>query len=154
MFALVVLLVLSCLSQEVWSCSCSGPRHPQSVYCDSAIVIRTKFVGQKVSEKNRTRMQYQIKTTKVFKAPEGFEDVQYLYTATAESLCGYQHTSTNKSEEFVLAGHIIDGEVFINTCSYIAPWASLTYCQKRGFMQMYAKNCECTVRLHKVLIQW
>ncbi|CAI9536252.1 unnamed protein product [Staurois parvus] len=145
MFALVVLLVLGCLSQEAWSCSC-GIRHPQSVYCDSAIVMRVKFVGQKVSEKISNRVQYRIKTTKIFKAPEGYEDIQDLYTSISESLCGYQHASTNKSEEFIVAGHIVDNNVFINSCSFIAPWASLTYCQKRGFLQAYAKNCECKIK--------
>ncbi|XP_077331700.1 metalloproteinase inhibitor 1 [Lithobates pipiens] len=145
MFPLVVLLVLGCLSQEAWSCSC-GIRHPQSVYCDSAIVIRAKFVGQKISEKNNHRVHYQIKTTKVFKAPEGYDDIQDLYTAVSESMCGYQHTSTNKSEEFIIAGHIVDDDVFINSCSFIASWASMTYCQKRGFIHAYAKNCDCKIK--------
>ncbi|PIO15217.1 hypothetical protein AB205_0203230, partial [Aquarana catesbeiana] len=79
MFPLVVLLVLGCLSQEAWSCSC-GIRHPQSVYCDSAI------------------------------------------------------------------GHIVDKDVLINSCSFIAPWASMTYCQKRGFTHAYAKNCDCKIK--------
>lgn len=144
MFALVVLLALGCLSQEAWSCTC-GIRHPQSVYCDSAVVIRTKFVGQKVIEKNH-RIEYKIKATKVFKAPTGYEDIQYLYTAISESMCGYQHTSTNKSEEFIVAGHIMGSNVFINSCSFIARWASLTYCQKRGFAQVYAKNCDCKIK--------
>lgn len=145
MFALVVLLALGCLSQEAWSCTC-GRRHPQSVYCDSAVVIRAKFTGQKVSEKNSQRIEYQIKTTKVFKAPDGYEDIQKLHTPISESVCGYQHTSTNKSEEFIVAGHIVDDDVYINSCSFIAKWSSLTYCQKRGFAQVYAKNCDCKVK--------
>ncbi|KAM5146830.1 metalloproteinase inhibitor 1 [Mantella aurantiaca] len=145
MFALVVLIVLGCLSQEAWSCTCAA-RHPQSVYCDSAIVIRAKFVGQKVSEKNSHRVQYNIKTTKVFKAPKGYEDIQYLHTPISESVCGYQHSSTNKSEEFILAAHIVDEDVFINSCSFIAPWASLTSTQKKGFINVYGKYCNCQIK--------
>ncbi|XP_068105947.1 metalloproteinase inhibitor 1 [Hyperolius riggenbachi] len=144
MFSLLVLMVLGCLSQEAWSCTC-GQRHPQSVYCDSAFVIKAKFVAQK-EMKNDERLQYQVKTTKVFKAPKELEDIQYVYTAKSDSLCGYRHASTNKSEEFLVAGYIVGQEVFINSCSFIAPWSSLSFCQKRGFMQVYAKNCDCQIK--------
>lgn len=145
MFSLVVLLVLGYLSQEAWSCTCA-PRHPQSVYCDSAIVIRAKFVGQKNSEKNMNRMQYHIKTTKVFKTEEGYEDIQYLQTPILESMCGYEHTSTNKSEEFIIAAHIVDTDVYINSCSFVRSWSSLTSTERKGFMNVYSKHCDCKVK--------
>ncbi|KAM9324876.1 metalloproteinase inhibitor 1 [Gastrophryne carolinensis] len=145
MFSLVVLLVLGCLSQEAWSCSC-GPRHPQSVYCESAVVIRARFVAQKDSPKYDQWTQYQVKTTKVFKAPKELDDIQYVYSYKQESLCGYQHRSTNKSEEFLVAGRVVNGEVLITSCGFIVQWANLTYCQKKGFLHVYAKNCGCQIK--------
>ncbi|XP_075041613.1 metalloproteinase inhibitor 1 [Mixophyes fleayi] len=144
MYPLVILVILGCLSWEARSCTC-GPRHPQSAYCDAAVVLRAKFIGQTDSEKKEHWTQFEVKTTKVFKAPEALQDIQYVYSGKEESLCGYQHTSTNKSEEFVVAGMMVDGSVYITSCSFIAPWSSLTYCQKRGLMNVYEKNCGCQI---------
>ncbi|XP_066436096.1 metalloproteinase inhibitor 1 [Eleutherodactylus coqui] len=145
MFSLVVLMILGCLSQEAWSCTC-GPRHPQSVFCDSPVVFRGKFIGQKDCAEREHWTEFEVKATKIIKAPKEFDDIQFVYSPKMESLCGYQHPSSNKSEEFLVAGSIVDEKVYINSCSFVVPWATLTLGQKRGFLQVYAKHCDCQVK--------
>ncbi|XP_063792194.1 metalloproteinase inhibitor 1 [Pseudophryne corroboree] len=144
MICLVLLIVLGCWSWEAQSCSC-GPRHPQAAYCDSEVVLRAKFIGQSDCEKRSQWTKFEVKTTKIFKAPKDLDDIQFVYSAKQESMCGYQHTSTNKSEEFLISGNMVDGSVYITSCGFIAPWASLTYCQRRGYGQVYEKNCGCQI---------
>ncbi|KAM3910883.1 metalloproteinase inhibitor 1 [Leptodactylus fuscus] len=145
MFSVVVLTILGCLSKEAWTCSC-GPRHPQSVYCDSPVVIRAKFIGQKDYPEREQWMLHEIKATKIIKAPKEMDDIRFLYTSKIESMCGYHHSSNNKSEEFLVAGTMVDNKVYINSCSFVVPWATLTMGQKRGFLQVYAKHCGCKIK--------
>ncbi|XP_069799633.1 metalloproteinase inhibitor 1 [Dendropsophus ebraccatus] len=145
MFSLVVLMLVGCLSREAWSCTC-GPRHPQTVYCESPIVFRAKFVGQKDCAKREQWTEFEVKATKIFKAPKDLDDIQFVYSSRIESMCGYKHTSTNKSEEFLVAGTIIEDMVYITSCSFVVPWAPLSLGQKRGFLQVYAKHCNCQVK--------
>ncbi|XP_040298166.1 metalloproteinase inhibitor 1 [Bufo bufo] len=145
MFSLVVLMILGSLSKEAWSCVC-GPRHPQTVYCDSPIVFRAKFVGQKDSVVREHWREFEVKATKIFKAPKEFDDIQFLYSPKSDGLCGYEHPSTNKSEEFLVAATIVDGKAYITSCSFVVPWATLTMGQKRGFLQVYAKHCDCKIK--------
>lgn len=145
MFSLVVLMILGCLSKEAWSCTC-GPRHPQSVYCDSPIVFRAKFMSQKDSAEREHWTEFKVKATKIFKAPNEVDDIQSVYSTKMESMCGYQHSSSNKSEEFLVAGTMVDNKVYINSCSFVVPWASLTLGQRRGFLQVYAKHCNCQIK--------
>ncbi|XP_053329448.1 metalloproteinase inhibitor 1 [Spea bombifrons] len=144
MFPVLLIVILGCLSQRALGCSCSHV-HPQSAYCNSAVVIRGKFVAQTDSEKREHWNQYRIKTTKVFKAPEDMGDIEVVHTSKTESLCGYEHKSTNRSEEFLITGSIVDGMVVITACGFIAPWDSLTIFQKKGFSQMYEKGCSCQI---------
>ncbi|XP_071981220.1 metalloproteinase inhibitor 1 [Engystomops pustulosus] len=145
MFSLAVLMILGSLSQVSWSCSC-GPRHPQTVYCESPVVFRAKFMAQKDCAEREQWNEFQVKATKIFKAPKDMDDIQVIYSPKLESLCGYQHRSNNKSEEFMVAGTMVDGKVYINSCSFVVPWTDLTLGQKRGFLQVYAKHCHCKVK--------
>ncbi|KAG8447357.1 hypothetical protein GDO86_014717 [Hymenochirus boettgeri] len=72
-------------------------------------------------------------------------DVQSVYTVPWESLCGYTHTSTNQSEEFLITGSMNGDLVEIELCHLIVPWASLTAAQKRGFYRVYKGSCDCKI---------
>ncbi|KAM4662104.1 metalloproteinase inhibitor 1 [Discoglossus pictus] len=144
MLYLVALVILGCMGREAWSCSCA-PKHPQTAYCNSPVVIRGKFIAQKEDNKRSDYWEYEIKTTKLFKAPEELGEIRYLYTAKMESLCGYQHQSTNKSQEFMITGYVVEGKVMIGFCGFIVPWDSLSMQQKRGFQQVYQNNCNCQI---------
>ncbi|XP_003799682.1 metalloproteinase inhibitor 1 [Otolemur garnettii] len=142
------LLLLLWLTAPSRACTCAPP-HPQTAFCGSDFVIRAKFVG--TAEVNYTTLyqRYEIKTTKMYK---GFHalgdaaDIRFVYTPAMESVCGYFHKSHNRSEEFLIAGKLRDGLLHISTCSFVAPWHSLSHAQRRGFTKTYAAGCEdCTV---------
>ncbi|KAG8535807.1 hypothetical protein GDO81_027733 [Engystomops pustulosus] len=94
----------------------------------------------------QTAVNLYVLSHQIFKAPKDMDDIQVIYSPKLESLCGYQHRSNNKSEEFMVAGTMVDGKVYINSCSFVVPWTDLTLGQKRGFLQVYAKHCHCKVR--------
>ncbi|XP_030049754.1 metalloproteinase inhibitor 1 [Microcaecilia unicolor] len=147
---LAAALLLLASSGPSEACSCF-PAHPQTAYCNGGVVIKARFVGAtKVNLNNRTSeelgwIQYEIKVGKIFKGFDLITDLQFLYTPSEESLCGYTHLSTNKSEEFVIIGNMIDGKVRISSCGFIRPWDELSASQKRGIMQIYKNGCNCTI---------
>ncbi|XP_017523562.3 metalloproteinase inhibitor 1 [Manis javanica] len=141
-------LLLLWLTVPSKACTCAPP-HPQMAFCSSDIVIRAKFVGTAEVNETTFYQRYEIKMTKMFK---GFSvsgdasDIHYVYTPAMESLCGYFHRSQNSSEEFLIAGRLWNGQLYITTCSLVVPWHSLSFAQRRGFTSAYAAGCEeCTV---------
>ncbi|XP_026909807.2 metalloproteinase inhibitor 1 [Acinonyx jubatus] len=142
------ILLLLWLAAPSRACTCA-PLHPQTAFCSSDFIIRAKFVG--TAEVNQTALsqRYEIKMTKMFKGFSALgdaSDIRFVYTPTAESVCGYFHRSQNRSEEFLIAGKLRNGHLHINTCSYVVPWNSLSSSQRRGFTKTYAAGCEeCTV---------
>ncbi|XP_012789151.2 metalloproteinase inhibitor 1 isoform X1 [Sorex araneus] len=142
------ILLLMWLTAPSRACTCVPP-HPQISFCKADFVIRTKFVGP--GEFNQTSLyrRYEIKITKILKGlntSENVHDTEYIYTPGMESVCGYMHRSKNRSEEFIVAGKLRDGHLYISTCSFVAPWNSLTPAQRQGFIKTYAAGCEeCTV---------
>ncbi|XP_020653321.3 metalloproteinase inhibitor 1 [Pogona vitticeps] len=143
-------LLVTLLGDPTEACSCA-PRHPQSAYCYSDVVIRGKFVALSKERVNISAgepvwwMRHEIKTTKVYKGPEHMQDVRFLHTPAMESLCGYEHKSSLKGEEYVIAGMLDGDRVMITACSFIQPWAQLTPAQKRGLSSDYNKGCNCTI---------
>ncbi|XP_008151210.1 metalloproteinase inhibitor 1 isoform X1 [Eptesicus fuscus] len=142
------ILLLLCLTAPSRACTCV-PSHPQMAFCNSDLVIKAKFIG--TAEVNHTTLyqRYEIKMTKMFKgfnALGDVPDVQFVHTPAMESVCGYFHQSQNRSEEFLIAGHLWNGHLHITTCSYVVPWNSLSSAQRRGFTKLYSAGCEeCTV---------
>ncbi|XP_029467649.1 metalloproteinase inhibitor 1 [Rhinatrema bivittatum] len=147
---LAAALLLLAASGPSEACSCS-PVHPQMAYCKADIVTKVRFVeATKLNLNNNTDgeldwIQYEIKPDKFFKGFDMIPNLQYVYTASQESLCGYNHYSTNKSEEYVIAGYIHEGKLRISSCSFIKPWAKLTASQKRGLIQLYKDGCGCNI---------
>ncbi|XP_042309215.1 metalloproteinase inhibitor 1 [Sceloporus undulatus] len=142
-------LLFALLGDPTEACSCA-PRHPQSVFCYADVVIRGKFVAVSQESVNISAgepvwwIRYEIKTIKVYKAPEEMQDVHFLHTPAMESICGYEHKGL-KGEEYVIAGMLEGDRVMISACSFIQPWAQLTLAQKRGLSSDYSKGCNCTI---------
>ncbi|XP_063457813.1 metalloproteinase inhibitor 1 isoform X1 [Pan paniscus] len=142
------ILLLLWLIAPSRACTCVPP-HPQTAFCNSDLVIRAKFVGTPEVNQTTLYQRYEIKMTKMYK---GFQalgdaaDIRFVYTPAMESVCGYFHRSHNRSEEFLIAGKLQDGLLHITTCSFVAPWNSLSLAQRRGFTKTYTVGCEeCTV---------
>ncbi|XP_077001735.1 metalloproteinase inhibitor 1 [Tamandua tetradactyla] len=130
------------------ACTCAA-LHPQTAFCTSDLVIRAKFVGPAEINQTSLHQRYEIKMTKMFK---GFDalgdapDIRFIYTPAMESVCGYFHRSQNRSQEFLIAGRLQEGGLYITTCSFVVPWSSLSFAQRRGFTKAYSAGCEeCTV---------
>ncbi|GAB5584568.1 metalloproteinase inhibitor 1 [Prionailurus iriomotensis] len=141
------ILLLLWLAAPSRACTCA-PLHPQTAFCSSDFIIRAKFVGTVEVNQTALSQRYEIKMTKMFKGFSALgdaSDIRFVYTPTAESVCGYFHRSQNRSEEFLIAGKLRNGHLHINTCSYVVPWNSLSSSQRRGFTKTYAAGCEeCT----------
>ncbi|XP_067579795.1 metalloproteinase inhibitor 1 isoform X1 [Pseudorca crassidens] len=142
------ILLLLWLTAPSRACTCVPP-HPQMAFCNSDLVIRAKFVGTAEVNQTTSYQRYEIKMTKMFKGFNALgdaSDIRFIYTAATESVCGYSHRSQNRSEEFLIAGQLLNGNLYITTCSFVAPWNSLSSAQSRGFTKTYAAGCkECTV---------
>uniref|UniRef100_A0A9L0IMW0 Metalloproteinase inhibitor 1 n=1 Tax=Equus asinus TaxID=9793 RepID=A0A9L0IMW0_EQUAS len=151
------ILLLLWLTAPSRACTCVPP-HPQTAFCSSEFVIRAKFVG--TSEVNQTTLQrrYEIKMTKMFKGFSALGDAPdtwFVYTPAMESLCGYFHRSENRSEEFLIAGQLLNEKLYITTCSFVAPWNSLSSAQRQGFTKTYAAGCgECSVSAWALPATW
>nr|XP_033780048.1 metalloproteinase inhibitor 1 [Geotrypetes seraphini] len=140
-------LLLLASSGPSEACSCFSA-HPQTAYCNADVVIKARFVGANLNNSTSGQFgwtQYEIKMSKIFKGSDHITDLQFLYTPSEDSLCGYTHHSTNKSEEYVIIGHMSGGKVQISSCGFIRPWAGLSASQKRGIMQIYKDGCNCTI---------
>ncbi|XP_034508610.1 metalloproteinase inhibitor 1 [Ambystoma mexicanum] len=148
MVAVALLLVTS--GRPLEACSC-GPQHPQTAFCYSDVVIRGRIVGEvKLNRNNSTAEEpswtrYQIKVNKIYKGFDLITDLEFLYTPMHDSLCGYNHPSNNKSEEFLFSGHIVDGKVMISVCGFNSPWSKLTPNQRRGLAHIYKNGCNCVI---------
>ncbi|XP_064415395.1 metalloproteinase inhibitor 1 [Latimeria chalumnae] len=146
--AVVLLLVAQ---QPSDACSCA-PQHPQMAFCYSDVVIRGKIISSKTVKLDGSVggqgdwIQYEVKQTKMLKGFEKVQDVQFLYSPLMPSLCGFELKPASKQEEYVIAGHLIDGDrLMVTACSFLHPWSSLTSAQKTGLLHTYKRNCNCTV---------
>ncbi|XP_020832124.1 metalloproteinase inhibitor 1 [Phascolarctos cinereus] len=149
LFLALTFLLLATTRQPVKACSC-GPRHPQEDFCRSDVVVTAKFLS--VPQLNHTlhHLQYKIKVIKKFK---GFDAVggitlvpKFLTTPAEESLCGYRHKALSKNQEYLVAARLLEGQLYVTTCSFVRPWSSLSPAQQLGFNQTYATGCSCQVQ--------
>ncbi|XP_066470058.1 metalloproteinase inhibitor 1 [Tiliqua scincoides] len=135
-------LLLTLLGDPTEACSCA-PSHPQTAYCNADVVIRCKFVGN--GTRSGLSVQYEIKTTKVYKGSEAMQELRFLHTPAMASVCGYEHKENHQGEEYVIAGMLDNNLVRISACSFIQPWAQLTPEQRRGLSLDYSKGCSCQI---------
>uniref|UniRef100_A0A4X2LEI7 Uncharacterized protein n=1 Tax=Vombatus ursinus TaxID=29139 RepID=A0A4X2LEI7_VOMUR len=66
---------------------------------------------------------------------------KFLITPAQESLCGYQHKALSKILEYLVAVHLLEGQLHVTCCSFLKPWSSLSPAQQLGSLQTYATGC-------------
>ncbi|XP_006892471.1 PREDICTED: metalloproteinase inhibitor 1-like [Elephantulus edwardii] len=143
------ILVLLWLTHPSKACTCVQP-HPQMAFCNSDFVIKAKFTGTTEINQAALYRRYEIKMTEIFKGSNILANnpgiINFVYTPIMESVCGYTHKSQDQNEEFLICGKLRNGNLYITTCSFIAPWNNLSSAQRQGFTQTYAAGCkECRV---------
>ncbi|KAJ6652987.1 hypothetical protein lerEdw1_010256 [Lerista edwardsae] len=136
-----LLLLLTLLGDPTEACKCS-PRHLQDEYCYAGFVIKANFLGHSSVEFPWRR--YEIRTTKVYKLTKPSQDLRFLYTSIADSLCGYKD-DPNPGEEYVISGILHSNRAWISFCHIIQPWSALTPEQQRGISLYYKKGCRCPI---------
>ncbi|XP_072482406.1 metalloproteinase inhibitor 1 [Notamacropus eugenii] len=148
LFLALTFLLLASTRLPVKACSC-GPRHPQEDFCGSDVVVTAKFLSVPQLNHTLSHLQYKIKVIKKFK---GFEVLgaippmpKLLTTPAQESLCGYRHKG-QKTQEYLIAGSLLEGQLYVTSCSFVRPWSSLSPAQQLGFNQTYATGCSCQVQ--------
>ncbi|KAM4712233.1 metalloproteinase inhibitor 3 [Anableps anableps] len=141
-----LLFVFSSLQvpQLTEGCSCIIS-HPQHAYCNSDIVIRAKVVAKTLlqDDPNGT-MRYTVKQLKMYKGFEKIRDVQYIYTAASDSLCGAK-LELNKYH-YLITGRVHDNKVYTGLCKFNKRWEELSLDQKRGFNHRYQQGCNCKIK--------
>uniref|UniRef100_A0A8D0BFG9 Metalloproteinase inhibitor 1 n=1 Tax=Salvator merianae TaxID=96440 RepID=A0A8D0BFG9_SALMN len=148
-FLAVSVFLISFLLDSAAACMCA-PDHPQTRFCRADVVIRARFMGVTETYVNSIfgtpmpLLQYEIKTTKVYKSPEDMQDIRFLYTSTMENFCGYIHKGPLK-EEYIIEGRLNSNRVHISLCSFIQPWNQLSAAQKQGLSSDYMKGCSCNI---------
>ncbi|XP_043830341.1 metalloproteinase inhibitor 1 [Dromiciops gliroides] len=143
LFLAFTFLLLATTRLPVKACSC-GPRHPQEDFCRSDMVVTAKFLSVPQLNHTLSRLQYRIKVVKKFK---GIAPIpKFLTTPAQESLCGYRHKALLKSQEYLVAGRLLEGQLYVTSCSFVRPWSSLSPAQQLGFNQTYATGCSCQVQ--------
>ncbi|XP_036596248.1 metalloproteinase inhibitor 1 isoform X2 [Trichosurus vulpecula] len=147
-FLALTFLLLATTRLPVKACSC-GPRHPQEDFCRSDMVVTARFLSIPQLNHTLSRLQYKIKVIKF----KGFEVLggitlvpKFLTTPAQESLCGYRHKALSKSQEYLIAARLLEGQLYVTSCSFVRPWSSLSPAQQLGFNQTYATGCGCQVQ--------
>ncbi|XP_074057471.1 metalloproteinase inhibitor 1 [Macrotis lagotis] len=131
------------------ACSC-GPQHPQENFCRSDMVFTAKFLSDPQFNHTLHHLQYKIKVIKKFKGFEVLGGIphlpKFLTTPAQESLCGYRHKALAKNKEYLVAARLLEGQLYVTSCSFVKPWSSLNPAQQLGFNQTYATGCGCQVQ--------
>jgi len=130
------------------ACSCS-PVHPQQAFCNSDVVIRARVVSSQVIDAGNDiygnaikRVQYDVKTIKMFKGPNQNFDV--IYTAPTSAVCGV--TLDTSSKEYLISGKLeSDGTMHVTLCDFIESWDNLSPTQKKSLPQRYEMGCDCKI---------
>ncbi|XP_073681369.1 metalloproteinase inhibitor 3-like [Garra rufa] len=102
--------------QVAEGCRCAQ-RKSQQQYCDSDTVIRAKITGKVNSTQSGTA--YSVKIIKMFKHVDE-KPIQVIYSS--RNSCGINL----KNKEYLLAGSVKNGMMFVNLCSLVKRWDSLS----------------------------
>ncbi|XP_054616104.1 metalloproteinase inhibitor 2-like [Dunckerocampus dactyliophorus] len=139
--SLVLPLVLLCLwglQEGAQACWCP-PVHPQTAFCQADFVLKAKVLAKEdvgIFVKNDIK---QLQVVKMFKGAH--VDIGAIYTTTDPGACAL---TLSTGVEYLLSGRLApDGLPHVVSCDFLAPWDSLTACQKTNLVHGYRKGCDC-----------
>ncbi|XP_022098793.1 metalloproteinase inhibitor 3-like [Acanthaster planci] len=147
---LSISIIIAVSISPVWSCTCQK-RHPQQYVCDANFVFRGKVLGKSPFQSATSlpgQFEYQIQVQRVFKdqVDGGIGRKVKLITPASEALCGVPELTQSKT--YLITGEVIDGQMYLSVCNWVAEWQSVTRPQRQGIKHLYMKHCtNCMVRI-------
>ncbi|EDO33349.1 predicted protein [Nematostella vectensis] len=168
---LTVLLVFAALT-EGKACVCKMGSHPQDKFCQADFVVRGRVESGPVEgyityppqsrgfrhwPKQRDVLVHVVMVTQIFKGAglvskagkpvakqpeEGNPLVHNVKIYADRSPCpGWLRAGT----DYLLAGLVDDGKLFISSCHWTSPWQQVTQAQRLGVQSVYGESCRCRV---------
>ncbi|XP_069065733.1 metalloproteinase inhibitor 1-like isoform X1 [Pleurodeles waltl] len=121
--------------------------HLQRSYCDSNAVLKAKFLEattRTLPGSQDVQKGYKVKVGKVLKGKLALESLTFI--SSPSHSCGYIHPSTGFNKDYLItAASNNNGDVSVNSCSYIVPWNKLLPKQRKGVEAAYNKGCTCGI---------
>ncbi|XP_038062057.1 metalloproteinase inhibitor 3-like [Patiria miniata] len=148
---LSISIIITISVTSVKGCTCQL-RHPQQYYCDANFVFRGKVLGKspfQSAESLPGQYEYQVQVQRVFKdqVQDGIHRQVKLVTPAMEALCGVPELIITKI--YLITGKVLEGQMQLSVCDWVAEWESVTRPQRQGIKHMYKKYCSnCMIRVN------
>ncbi|XP_063427315.1 metalloproteinase inhibitor 3-like [Mytilus trossulus] len=166
---IVVTIIISLAGLALSGCRCQI-KHPQTAFCTHNYVIKVmvKAIKENLAEngykqylsKNynpdtvlyrRTPKKiilsrtYKIKILRIYKNSKKFKqaNIKLVMTPGSYKSCG---VILKKKRVYILAGDVINTELWIDGCSWVQEFKSLTKQNLNGLNKKYRQNCNCQIK--------
>lgn len=141
----VLLLMIVALVREARACSCA-PSHLQTTFCSADVVIRARIIERVQQDPTEGLVSYKVKQIKMFKGFEAMTEVENIYTAPMEFMCGFVPDADYQTKDYLLVGSVHSNNgIYMNLCQFSRPWGELTASQQEALLETYKSGCKCEV---------
>ncbi|CAH1794121.1 unnamed protein product, partial [Owenia fusiformis] len=148
----VFVLMLVCLPEEVFGCSCLGGVTTQESFCQSKFVILGTILSKTKTEAgiNNGYWVYSVKIQADYKGMGWKGKVIDIYTGPNTAACGVDFLEVGT--RYVLMGYmqsqsgpLSKPRPFIGLCGYFAKASDVSKTEFSGFKKYYKPNCACKI---------
>lgn len=126
------------------ACNCKV-KHPQTQYKEAKFVVKAKVLSKYRNQEEQSSyaisfLEYEVQIIKIFKGR------RILTSPTVSMFTPEGHScaikSMKPSKNYLISGHIEEGRLTLNVCSWVEEWSTLTKEQKKGLKSKYATYCK------------